>query len=814
MPRFPVLTLIACVCVVIGFVQPAHAQEALPYQTPPAELLALVDAAPAPATSISPDGSWILIIGRPSLPGLIELAQPEIGLGGIRINPLTTGPSRSTPSNSLAFLASTPGAVERPIHGLPENPRIRNVSWSPTGDRIAFTLDVDNEILLYLADTETATARQASSRALNNVAGMPYQWLPTGELLLRAIPADRGSAPEGPLVPVGPVIQESSGIAAPVRTIQNLLQNPHDEDLFDYYFESELVRLDLNGQEQGLGIRGLITGITRSPNGEYLLIYQVHRPFSYTVPYNRFPTRVAVYNADTGAYQATIAELPLAEHIPTGFGSVATGPRSISWRTNAPSTLVWAEALDGGDIRAAADFRDRIFMLDAPFTSAPRALMDTELRYIGIWWTDAGYGLLRESLWQTRIEKTYEIHPDDPQSEPRLVMEISTEDSYNDPGSPVTELDEATGYQLIRTTNNGRSLFFRGTGASPEGNRPFLRIMNLDSGETTELFRSEAPYHESILNLLDIENNLVLMQRQSPTEPPSLFLRNLVTGDLTQLTHTPHPYPEFADITREPIEYHRADGVPLSAILYLPAGYDAERDGPLPTLIWAYPREFRSGDTAGQRSDSPYQFNYISYWGAVAYATRGYAVLDNAGIPIVGEGDEEPNDTFVEQLVAGAQAAIDEGVRRGVVDPNRVAVGGHSYGAFMAANLLAHSDLFKAAIARSGAYNRTLTPFGFQYEERTYWEAPEVYNSMSPFMHAEKITAPILIIHGQADDNSGTFPIQSERLYGAINGHGGTARLVMLPYESHGYSSRESILHMLWETDRFLEMHVRNPDVE
>lgn len=799
---------------VFGFGPTAEAQDALPYQTPPAELLSLVDAPLAPLTSISPDGSWILLIGRPSLPGLIELAQPEIGLGGIRINPATSGPSRSTPYNSLALLASSPGSEERPIQGLPEDPRIRNVSWSPTGDHLGFTLDVDNEILLYVVDIETATARQASNRALNNVSGMPYTWLPTGELILRAIPADRGPAPEGPLVPIGPVIQESSGVAAPVRTFQNLLENPHDENLFDYYFESELVRLSLDGQENSLGIRGLVTGISRSPNGEHLLVYQVNRPYSYSVTYTRFPTTVAVYDAITGNHQATIAELPLAEHIPTGFGSVATGPRSISWRTNAPATLTWAEALDGGDIRAEADLRDRIFMLEAPFTGDPTILTDLELRYGGISWTDAGYGLLSETLWQERIRKTYEIHPDDPGSEPRLVMEINTEDRYNNPGSPVTELDAATGYSLVRTTDNGRAIFMRGSGASPEGNRPFLRIMNLDSGETSELFRSEAPYQESVLNLMDVENGLVLTQRQSPTEPPSLFLRNLNTGDLTQLTHTPHPYPEFAEITREPIEYQRADGLPLSAILYLPAGYDAERDGPLPTLVWAYPREFRSGDAAGQRSDSPYQFNYISYWGAVAYATRGYAVIDNAGIPIVGEGDDEPNDSFVEQLVAGAQAAIDEGVRRGVTDPDRVAVGGHSYGAFMAANLLAHSDLFKAAIARSGAYNRTLTPFGFQYEQRTYWEAPDVYNAMSPFMHADKITAPILIIHGEADDNSGTFPVQSERLFGAINGHGGSARLVMLPYESHGYNSRESILHMLWETDRFLDMHVKNAEVD
>lgn len=809
MPRAALLLIVAAL---LALAPAGLAQDSpLAFQTPAPELAALVDAPPPPGVSMSPDRSMLLLIGRPALPGLIELAQPELGLAGMRINPATNGPSRAQTFNSLTLLPTDGASGERRVAGLPDDARIRNVSWSLDSRRVAFTLDHEDRISLYVADVADGQARPLSGRRLNNAAGSPMTWMPDGSLVIRAIPADRGDAPAGPIVPDGPVIQESSGIAAPARTFQNLLENPHDEALFEYYFESELVRIAMDGSETPLGIRGLVTSVSRAPAGEYLLVQQIQRPFSYTVPLFRFPNRVTIHDAASGALVTTVAETPLAEHVPTGFGSVPTGPRSFTWRNDAPATLVWVEALDGGDIRADAEYRDRVLMLDAPFEADPVTLKETELRYNGIRWTDAGYALLDEFLWQTRTRRTYEVYPDDPAQGARLVMEISTEDRYNDPGSPLMRPDPASGYSLVVTAEGGRTLFMSGAGASPEGNRPFLRKMDLDTGETVELFRSDDPYFEIPMELLDEERGLLLTRRESPTDPPNFFLRNLHDGDSVALTDFPHPYPDLANVHREAIEYQRADGVPLSAILYLPPGYDAERDGPLPTVVWAYPREFRSADAAGQRADSPFQFTNISYWGPVAYVTRGYAVLDNAAMPIVGEGDEEPNDTFVEQLVAGAQAVIDEGVRRGVVDRQRVAVGGHSYGAFMAANLLAHSDLFRAGIARSGAYNRTLTPFGFQAEERTYWEAPEVYNTMSPFMHAHQINQPILLIHGAADDNSGTFPIQSERLYAAINGHGGTARLVMLPHESHGYRARESVLHMLWETDRFLDLHVR-PD--
>ncbi len=783
----------------------AQAPEA--YQVPAAGLAALVDAPVTPAVSLSPDQSVMLLMERPALPSIAEVSAPELRLAGIRINPRTNGPSRARPYTDLEL--RTLDGESRRILGLPAGASIRNVSWAPDGRHVAFTHDADGRIELWVAEVETARARRLLDTPVNDVYfGSPYEWVSDGRtLIVRAIPEGRDEAPAAPMVPSGPVIQETTGEAAPARTYQDLLTDAHDEALFEHYGTSQLLRVDLDGSVLSLGEPMLVASAEPSPDGAYLLVEATHRPFSYLVPAYRFPNRIEVWDMD-GNLVRQVADLPLAENVPTAFGSVPTGVRSISWRGDMPATLYWTEALDGGDARVEAEARDRVFTLAAPFDGAPAAIATLPLRYAGVTWSTDGFALVSESWFSTRKRRTYVIDPDDP-GEMRVLFDLSTEDRYNDPGFPMTRSTER-GTRVLLTADDGETLFLRGQGASPEGNRPFLRRLDLGSGETEELFRSEPPYYESPLTLIDPEGALLLTSRESSDEPPNYYLHDLEAGTATAVTDFPHPYPELAGIQKEPMQYQREDGVPLTATLYLPAGYDAARDGPLPAFVWAYPREFKSADAAGQRTDSPYQFKRVSYWGAVPWVTRGYAVVDNASMPVVGEGEDEPNDTFRDQLVANARAAIDEGVRRGVLDPERVAIGGHSYGAFMTANLLAHSDLFRAGVARSGAYNRTLTPFGFQREERLFWEAPEIYFYMSPFMHAEKVDEPILLIHGEADNNSGTFPIQSIRFYNAIKGLGGTARLVLLPAESHGYVARESILHMLWETDSWLEKYVKN----
>ena len=781
------------------------ANDPLVYQTPAPELAALVDAPRTPSVRLSPDRETMALFAVAGVPPVAELAEPELGLAGVRINPATNGPSRASGYTGLT-LQSVEGGVERTVTGFPDGARLRSPQWSPSGAQIAVLADRPDRVDLWVVDVATATARPALDVAVNDAApGASFAWLPDGRLAVRTVPAGRGGVPEESTAPTGPVVQESTGEAAPARTYQDLLASPRDEALFDHYMTSQLVVVEPGGAGRALGPEAAYTSVAPSPDGRFVLTEALHAPYSYLVPWYRFPTRVEVWDAATGTRTATVADTPLAERVPIAFGSVPTGPRGHAWRADKPATLVWAEAQDGGDAGAPADVRDRLYTLDAPFTGGAEALVTLPLRFAGVTWGDDDTAVVEEYTWQDRTRRATVLDPSTGAT--RELFTVSFEDGYADPGRPMTE-PTAGGAEVL--VLDGDDSFWTGQGASPEGNRPFVRRIDLATGESTEIFRSEAPYYEVPTAFLDEGGEVLLTRRETVTAPPNYVAHTLATGETRALTAFPHPYPELADVQKETVEYERADGVPLSATLYLPAGYDAERDGPLPTLVWAYPTEFKSADAAGQRSDSPYQFTYVSYWGAVPFVTRGYAVLDDAAFPVVGEGDVEPNDSFREQLVMNAEAAIRAGAERGVTDPDRVAVGGHSYGAFMVGNLLAHSDLFRAGIARSGAYNRTLTPFGFQREERTYWDDPDLYYTMSPFMHADRIDEPILLIHGQADNNPGTFTLQSERLYGALKGLGGVARLVLLPAESHGYRGRESLLHMLWEEDRWLDAYVKN----
>nr|WP_058833910.1 prolyl oligopeptidase family serine peptidase [Luteimonas abyssi] len=784
------------------------------YRHPPAALQALVDAPTAPRLSLSPQRDLIAYMRTPALPGIEVVAQPELKLGGIRIHP------RTYASSSFAFvddlwLQTVADGEEQRIVGLPQPLAIAAMAWSPDQRHIAFT-QVDaaaGRVELWLVDVTAGRARRLIEQPLNTVVGSGVQWLPDSQgLLVQLRPEGQGEPPADAGIPSGPNIQETAGGGGvqSLRTFQDLLRNPQDARVFAHFLTTQVARVGLDGRIAPIGTPDLHVGLAVSPDGRHILRQRIQHPFSYQVPYSRFPRRIDVIDLQ-GAVVHTVATLPLIEGLPTGRDAVPTGVRRIDWRSDAPATLVWAEAQDGGDPAVDAEVRDRVFAHAAPFQDPPETLADLSMRYAGIRWGDDALALLTEFWWRDRQLREWRLAPGVAATAPVLLREGSYEDRYADPGDPVTVAD-ARGFRRLLIAADGESIYRIGEGASPEGDRPFLDRQHLASGETQRLFHSQAPYYELPQALLDPEARQVLTTRESPTEPPNFFARTLGdAGDTPRaLTAFPHPTPQLRDVSKEQIRYRRDDGVELTATLYLPAGHDPQRDGPLPLLMWAYPQEFRSAEVASQVTDSPHRFNRISYWGPLAYLAAGYAVLDDPAMPIVGEGDAEPNDTYVQQLVGSAQAAVDEVVRRGVADRDRIAVGGHSYGAFMTANLLAHSRLFRAGIARSGAYNRSLTPFGFQAEERNYWQARDTYLEMSPFNYADRIRDPILLIHGEEDNNSGTFPMQSERLYAAVMGLGGAARLVMLPRESHGYRARESILHMLYETHAWLETHVRD----
>ncbi len=766
------------------------------YQQPPQAVLDVLHARPAPSVSLDPTRTTILLVQSARYPGIAEVSEPMLRLAGARINPATNSAARTGQVTALTLLP-VEGGKQRAV-ALPPG-RLGRPEWSPDGQHFACTNLQNGTVELWIGDVATATLKQLPGISLNACFGDPVQWMPDGvHLLCEQLVANRPAPPQTPLTPEGPTVQETKGKAAPVRTYQDLLRNQHDEDLFNYYATAQLAIVDATtGESKSLGAPAIFGTVRPSPDGKLLLIGRIHKPYSYLHTLGSFPRTVELWD-HSGKVITTVAEQPLQDKIP--IQGVATGRRNITWKPTDDATLIWTEARDGGDPKTNVPHRDEVFAWSAPFESKPVALFKTQHRYMGMEYFPEGNRVLvsdfdRDRRWMRTVLRDLAK----PDFEPKVIFDRSVQDRYNDPGSPVSKRMK-NGRSALWV--DGDSIYLSGSGATPKGDRPRLDRLNLQSMEKENLFTSSEDKYESASMLND---GKLLVRRESTTEPGNYYLRS---GEKeTPITSFADPVPQIRGIKKHLVTTKRPDGVTISFTLYLPPDYKEGQK--YPTVFWAYPREFNSADTAGQVSGSTNRFTTLSGFSHLFFLLNGYVVMDGVSVPIVGPS-ETANDTFVEQLTASAKAAIDKAVEMGPVDRNRIGVGGHSYGAFMTANLLAHSDLFRAGIARSGAYNRTLTPFGFQNERRTFWEAPHIYAKMSPFNNAVKINEPLLLIHGIADDNPGTFPMQSERLYQALRGHGATARLVMLPHEAHGYTAKESIEHVLAEQFNWFEKHVKN----
>ena len=841
------------------FAAPCFAQDG--YRTPPDAITRILDSPAPPALSVSSDRRWLLITTA-DVPEttIAELAEPTLFLAGRRfqklprhridfegvrtasLKPVDGGAEITIPvpdgarltslqwsrdAKRLAYFVMTPERMTLHIFdiarkasraitapgGQVQGRLASSGGWSRDGKHFLFGATTREGEALWVADVDAGSAKRLTPPSVNYVAGGCSWTAGRAPAVCLLFPEGRDAEPKSSDAPAGPIVQESYGRAVPARTNTYLLKDRHDETLFDYYMTSQLAAVALDGKITPIGKPAVHAPPSASPDGKYLLVRVTHRPYSYQVGMGNFPLKTEVWSSD-GQLVRTVYDRPLIEAQPSMRDATTPGIRTISWRADEPATLLLVQALDEGDPRRTVPKRDRVSMLKSPFTGEPQPFVDTEMRYGGIQWLSPKVAMLSDFSAQKTRARTWLIDPSLPDGgTPRLLWDYNIEDRIAAPGNLLYQYDLASDRQLPIISPDGRHYYLTGPGASKdkEGDRPYLDRMEIATGKTERLWQSAPPYYEVVVALLDPSATKAIVRRESPTERSDYYVLDVASKRTARLTNLPDPAPFFSTVKAELITYTRPDGVKLSGTLYLPPGYDRARDGKLPFFLWAYPQEFMSEDAASQVAGSPYQFRRPSRADHLLLLAAGYGVLDNPTMPIVGKEGKEPNDAYVPQLIASAKAAIDKLEEMGVGDRDRMAVGGHSYGAFMTGNLLAHSDLFRAGIARSGAYNRTLTPFGFQAEPRHYWQAPDVYDQMSPFHFADKIKEPILLIHGTHDNNQGTFPVQSERMFAALKGNGGNVRYVQLPLESHGYIAKESRRHVIWEMVNWLDTHVKQP---
>ena len=785
-------------------------QENLTYQVPHQNILDLAEAPLAPSIMMDSKGENIVFLYRDKYKTIEELSEEELRLGGLRINPLTNIGSRTRFYTDIKVQTGIKGKIEK-ITGLPENGRYANFLYAPNENLMAFTNTVQKGVELWILDISSSKATKITEANLNANITRPFIWFKdSNSLLVQFLPQRRQNLINTKeAVPTGPTVSVSeAGVKAQNRTYQDLLKNPNDEFNFEQLTLSELRKVNIDGKSTNWKPKAMYRSAYFSPDGKYVMITTIEKPFSYLVPYYRFPSKTTIYKSN-GDFVKTILEVPLIEDLPSGFMAERKGMRDLSWRNDKPATIIWAEALDEGDPEIQVPFRDEIFQQDAPFNGPVTSLLKTKDRFSRIIWGNETTAIAIDRWWNTRNTRTYLFNPSDPNQPAEVLFDRNYQDVYSDPGDFVTK-DNAYSERVLELDDHNAYLL--GDGYTENGKFPFVDEINLNSKQSHRLYESKLDDKlETLSFALNLKEGEIVVQIESKNEFPNYYIRNIKKqNELTPITQFENPFKSIENVRKEVIKYKRDDGLDLTGTLYLPTNYEEGKKYPM--VMWAYPREYKDKSTASQSTSNPNEFTYISYGSPIFWVTRGYVVLDDASFPIVGEGDEQPNDSFVKQLVANGKAGIDAVDALGYIDPNRVAVGGHSYGAFMTANLLSHSNLFAAGIARSGAYNRTLTPFGFQSEERSYWEAPEVYYNMSPFMHADTMKTPLLLIHGEADNNSGTYPLQSERYFNALKGLGAPVRLVMLPKESHGYAAKESILHMLWEQDQWLEQYLKKKE--
>jgi len=841
------------------------------YLRPPDRIAKLVQAPWWKNTTLadpSPDRTHFVRLESEGMPSLASFARPHLNLGGLQIDPAANR-ARALTTRAATGLELV-GIDGRGVQvKLPAGTTVSDPAWSPDGSRIAFLVHSDRATHVYVADVASGRSREVSRTPVLATLTTSLEWLPDGSGLVTVlVPADRGAPPADPKVATGPEVRLSQPGDNQMWTYPTLLQTPHDKALLAYYTTGQLAVLGVDGRsERRIGAPAMIKSFDAGMDGTYFLVTVMTRPFSYLVPVGQFGQKQEIWDA-SGKVLATLTTTPLDTGIKPDSATRARRemePRDPTWRPDgaglsflelAPRkaeadsggarsgvgagaggdsgsdgeanprgrrgdrVMLWAPPFDSASLHPVYEAHAR--MTDVNYTSSPDLVLVTEGS------TRQGRPRFAPDEGEGRGGKVYAVYL----SRPDTTYPIATyraDDFYGHPGTLLTRgapprlggfyAPRESAHQpiLAQLSSDGGSVFLQGTLYSKkpleDGPQEFIDRVEIETGKKTRVYEGEAgDTYENVVAALDDDATRLVVSRQSATTVPDFYLRDVGSGNLTALTHNTDYAPEITHAPTRVLTVKRLDGIEVQIKVTFPPGYHGETR--LPALLWFYPMEYTDQEHYDE-SNRDYNKNAFPRLGVrsmVYFVELGYAVVE-PDAPIIGDAGEM-NDHYVNDLRNDLAAVVDELDRDGDIDRQRLAVGGHSYGAFSTANALVHTPFFKAGIAGDGNYNRTLTPFRFQTERRNLWEDFDLYHAMSPLFFADQLNGALLMYHGLADQNPGTFPIHSKRMFDALNYLGKTAALYYYPYENHGPATESTILDLWSRWTAWLDLYVKHARVE
>ena len=823
------------------------------YVRPPDVIAKLVTAPRHLSVSLtqpSPDRKYFIKEQSNGLPTVSAFGKPHLYFGGLQVDPAANRSRTLTTRGAVALSLIDAATGTSTNIDVPKGATISSTSWSPDGKQIAFVANFETASHVFVADVATRKSTQVTKTPLLATLVTSVDWTADGTGIIAVlVPEPRAAQPVKPVVATGPRVQLwTDGKPSPQRNFYSLLEEPYDGDLMEWYVTGQLAVIDVKTKAaRKVGLPAMIRSVDMSPNGEYLRVVTMQKPFSYIVQYSSFGVNDEIWDRG-GKVVATIEKRPLREApndddddddsgerrslawIPDGSGMVYIVSDRPARGDSAAAPPAAGRTGGRGGSGAGNNRPDRVIKWNAPFGPGDTTTLYRHTGPLsGVAFTDDGKMLFGAGTAGGQGE-IFALRLDNPTHKYTIVRQRGYTPSlggrggrgggrggagdslsfYNNPGALLTRRGAAGGQVVMLSSDS--AVFLSGTQYFRDflqnAPRAFVDKVDLRTGNKTRLFQSATDAVETVAAPLDDDFSKAIVVRESKAEVANSYLRDMKAGTMTRLTNNTDVTPEFTQAIRKRVVVTRPDGITFVVRVTLPADY---REGTrLPAMFWLYPYEYTSQAEYDRtlRTENVNRFPTGGTRTIEYLATQGYAVA-NFDPPIMGESGRM-NDNYVSDLRMNLYAVIDELDRQGWIDRNRLGIGGHSYGAFTTANALVHTPFFKAGIAGDGMYNRTLTPNGFQSERRDLWDGQSTYLEVSPMLYVDQMQGALLMYHGMEDQNVGTTLISSIRMMQALRGQGKVSALYMYPYEDHGPATEETLLDLWGRWTAWLDIYVKN----